>query len=94
MAKVLTDSLNLSSELAMGLSLGGLQLSSNPGSGTFNLGDLNRHNAIEHDASLSRKDFSVDGDSRSFSEEIFCEFLGYFGNDKNLTIANAATARW
>jgi len=37
----------------------------------FNLDDLKLHNAVEHDASLSRGDLAVTGDNLHFNETIF-----------------------
>jgi hypothetical protein len=52
--------LNVSAEVATSLSTLGLTLSKDPSSKAFDLDDLNKHNAIEHDASLSRKDYDVE----------------------------------
>ncbi|KAJ7596366.1 Cloroperoxidase [Mycena floridula] len=38
---------------------------------TFTLDDIKLHNAVEHDASLSRSDFAVTGDNLHFNETIF-----------------------
>lgn len=93
--KALGKALNVSEETATTLAKGGLRTSSDPASGTFSLEDLRKHNMIEHDASLSRKDTSVDGDNFSFNREVFDEFLSYFkGSSGVITIPAAAAARW
>lgn len=93
--KALGKALNVSEETATTLAKGGLRTSSDPASGTFSLEDLRKHNMIEHDASLSRKDTSVDGDNFSFNREVFDEFLSHFkGSSGVITIPAAAAARW
>ncbi|KAF2476480.1 Cloroperoxidase [Lindgomyces ingoldianus] len=87
-------SLNFGEDLATFLALAGLKTSSNPASTIFNLDDLNKHSLIEHDASLSRADFNLGGDSHTFSQEIFDETLSYFGALEEISIADAGAARW
>ncbi|KAH7115117.1 Chloroperoxidase [Dendryphion nanum] len=66
-------------------------------SGQFSLKDIAKRGVpetMEHDASLSRKDFAVDGDATSFSPRIFREFLAFLGAKKEIGIQDAARARW
>jgi hypothetical protein len=46
-------------------------------SSTFNLDDIAKHNVIEHDGSLSRADFAVTGDAKTFNETVWSETWGY-----------------
>lgn len=46
-------------------------------SSTFNLDDIAKHNIIEHDGSLSRADFAVTGDAKTFNETVWGETRGY-----------------
>ncbi|KAF2192739.1 Cloroperoxidase [Zopfia rhizophila CBS 207.26] len=94
LVKAINGALNLSVEMTTVVARLGLSTSSNPGSGTFNLDDLNKHGIIEHDASLSRADFSRNGDNHSFQSDVFEDFIGHFDGKQNITIPDAATARW
>jgi hypothetical protein len=93
LVEVLVSSLNISSDIATTISLGALQTSSNPASGKFNLDDLAKHNIIEHDGSLSRRDL-FEGDNHSFCQKTFDEFLSYVNDTEKVTIAGAAAGRW
>ncbi|TQN67024.1 putative sterigmatocystin biosynthesis peroxidase stcC [Colletotrichum shisoi] len=44
---------------------------------TFNLDDIAKHNVIEHDGSLSRADFVVTGDAKTFNQTVWAETRGY-----------------
>ena len=91
--KQLHDALNLDTAIATTLAFAGLKLSSDPASGTFSLADLQRHNAIEHDGSMSRLDVGLGGKGE-FHQESFDEFVSGFGNATNITIPMAAKGRW
>lgn len=65
-----------------------------PSKGVFTLGDLNKHNFFEHDASLSRVDFGLGGDGHTFDKPTFKRFLSFFGNDEFVTLEKAALARY
>jgi hypothetical protein len=86
--------LNVSAEVATSLSTLGLTLSKDPSSKAFDLDDLNKHNAIEHDASLSRKDYDLGGDAQAFNEEVFNETLSYFNGATDIGLEEVAAARW
>jgi hypothetical protein len=94
LVKALGEGLNVSSEIATTLARFGMSVSSDPASGAFNLDDLNKHNALEHDASLSRKDFDLGGASQAFDSDVFQETLGYFNGATNVSIKDVAAARW
>ena len=59
-------------------------------SGAFNLDDLDQHNfPIEHDASLSRKDFYF-GDDHTFYDPIWQQVLSFYsGSDKTALLPSA-----
>lgn len=58
----------------------------------FNLPDLNKHNAVEHDGSLSRADAST-GNHWSFNKTIFNSYMAQFKGKETITIEMAAKAR-
>ncbi|KAF2802917.1 Cloroperoxidase [Mytilinidion resinicola] len=82
---------NLSPELARIVSFGGIALG--PGNGTFSLLDLNKHNAIEHDGSLSRADYNLGGDNFSLNPAIFASYMRWFEGSGNMSLNAAAVAR-
>ncbi|KAK1566001.1 Chloroperoxidase [Colletotrichum navitas] len=57
---------------------------------TFHLNDLNKHDLIEHDASLSRADIFF-GDNWSFNQTIFDETKSHWPSE-TISIMDAATA--
>ncbi|KAF2752320.1 Cloroperoxidase [Sporormia fimetaria CBS 119925] len=92
--QAITTQLNVSTEIATTMAMGGMRLSTNPSSGTFSLKDLGRHNAIEHDGSLSRRD-AAQGDQVSFDRKTFKQFVDALGSTNGrVTMAAAAKARW
>jgi hypothetical protein len=91
--KAMQEALNVSTEIATTLSLAGMRTSTNPSSGSFTLGDLKRHNIIEHDGSLSRKDVT-EGDVGDFCPKIFHQYLSAFNGTKDVSLPLAAAARW
>ncbi|KAF7586686.1 hypothetical protein BBP40_008492 [Aspergillus hancockii] len=54
-----------------------LETNPTPNATTFSLDDLDRHNIIEHDGSLSRGDF-YSGDNHSFNQTTFDEARSYW----------------
>ncbi|OHE99459.1 hypothetical protein CORC01_05259 [Colletotrichum orchidophilum] len=65
---------------------------------TFNLDDIAKHNVIEHDGSLSRADYAVTGDAKTFNETVWAETRGYLeagsaATDNKVGVATMATAR-
>jgi hypothetical protein len=94
LVKALGEGLNVSAETATALATLGLSLSKDPASGAFDLDDLNKHNAIEHDASLSRRDFDLGGNAQAFDRETFQETLSFFKGATNVGIEDVAAARW
>ncbi|KZL84158.1 deoxyribonuclease -related protein [Colletotrichum incanum] len=64
----------------------------NPGASFINLDMLHKHNFIEHDGSLSRRDMYFDP-SNSFDEETFDAFMSYFGDAVAINTSTIANAR-
>ncbi|KAK1978077.1 Chloroperoxidase [Colletotrichum cereale] len=66
---------------------------------TFNLDDLANPDFIEHSGSLSRADFAVTGDAKTFNQTVWNETLGYLeagasaAADGKIDIKTMATAR-
>ncbi|KAK2614984.1 hypothetical protein N8I77_001764 [Diaporthe amygdali] len=67
-----------------------LEASSTGNKDTFQLSDLNKHNLIEHDASLSRADIFF-GDNWSFNQTIFDETKSYWPST-TISLSDAAKA--
>lgn len=93
LVKALGDGLKISAEVATALSGNGIQLSKNPNSGAFDLDDLNKHDAIEHDASLSRKDIDLGGNA-NFDAQTFQQTLGFYKGASDIGLEQVADARW
>lgn len=53
---------------------------------------IHKHNVLEHDASVSRRDTYFDP-TNPFDAATFDNFLSYFGNEQNITVAAAENAR-
>ena len=84
----------MSVESATHLAVVGLAISKNPASGAFDLDELKKHNAIEHDGSLTRKDYDLGGQAQEFDPEVFAETLSYFKGATEITLRDVAAARW
>ncbi|WPG97684.1 Chloroperoxidase [Acrodontium crateriforme] len=91
--QALPGALNLEYSLATVLATGGLFSSPNFWDGKFSLSDLNKHNFIEHDGSISRADFGLTGDGHSFNHEIFNEYMSVYKGSKETSIEAAARGR-
>ncbi|KAL4809844.1 Chloroperoxidase [Aspergillus unguis] len=86
------QSINFDEALAM--SMFDIVLQGNPGATDFDLDSLNKHNAGEHDASLSRLD-AYFGNNHLFNPSVFAQTRQYW-TDKTLTaqmLANSKLAR-
>lgn len=94
LVKALGEAINVSSELATSLATLGVGLGSNPADGTFDLDDLEKHNALEHDASLSRKDYDLGGQDQAFCPQVFNETLSFYNGATDVGIPEVAAARW
>ena len=91
--KALGETYNVGLDLSTAFAFGGLLTSKDIWSGKFNLDDVRKHGFIEHDASLSRQDFEVDGDATTFKPEIWGSFMESYEGMTNTTIEAAARAR-
>jgi hypothetical protein len=94
LVQVMGEVFNISPELATIVSSLGLLTAPNPSAGSFDLDNLDKHNAFEHDASLSRADFALGGDDHTFRPDIFAKFIAFFDGMENVTIPVAAAARY
>ncbi|KAF2275381.1 Chloroperoxidase, partial [Westerdykella ornata] len=96
LVNALTQTFNLSPELATIVSqLGLLTNPEGAATGRFDLPHLNKHNAFEHDASLSRVDFAFSGEKgvAKFDKATFARFFKHFTTDY-ITLQQAAAARY
>ncbi|KAK7179447.1 chloroperoxidase [Paraphaeosphaeria sporulosa] len=93
---VLNETLNISPEISEFFASAGLSLASDPSLGHFQLDDLNKHNAIEHDASLSRVDFHFVGKEgvARFNYATFKRWFSHFHGQEFIDIESAARARF
>ncbi|KAH7016690.1 Peroxidase, family 2-domain-containing protein [Ilyonectria destructans] len=85
------NGLNLDSAFADIMFDPALLTSPKENSSTFDLDNLNRHNLLEHDGSLSRADAYWD-DSQVFNTTVYAETLSYFEGD-TVDLKSAAAAR-
>ncbi|KAF2760167.1 Cloroperoxidase [Pseudovirgaria hyperparasitica] len=89
---------NLSPELASTVARIGFEVKPEPRNGFFDLPDLNRHNAFEHDASLSRDDYDDEGVGAAnvarFSQRQFDEWFAHFDGLDYIENKVAAKARY
>jgi Peroxidase, family 2 len=90
----MADAYNVAADVAIVLSIGGLGASPNPLGLTLDLADLDKHNFIEHDGSLSRADFGEGGDDHTFNPDIFHAFMSGFAGLDNTTTESAAKAKF
>lgn len=86
------ESINLAPEATFLVTVKALQASSTGNFLTLHLDDLNKHNIIEHDGSLSRADFHS-GDNHTFQPALFASFLSHLGAHPTISIPVAAEAR-
>eukprot|EP00475_Leptophrys_vorax_P004050 TRINITY_DN123_c0_g1_i1.p1 TRINITY_DN123_c0_g1~~TRINITY_DN123_c0_g1_i1.p1 ORF type:complete len:245 (-),score=44.15 TRINITY_DN123_c0_g1_i1:126-860(-) len=93
----LTEVYNLDSSFAGTLADGALnKLGKSDANGdlVISLSDLNEHNAIEHDASLTRQDYGdTGGDNHSPNADLIAELKGFSSDGTVLTWCDVATAR-
>ena len=88
--KMLTDAMeevfNIGFDLRTILAVGGVFASPTALQyGTMDLDDLDKHNFIEHDGSLSRAPFHEAGDDHTFRQDIFDQVLNFFSNTTDAT---------
>ncbi|ORY67212.1 Chloroperoxidase [Pseudomassariella vexata] len=92
---VLGKAFNLSPELATVIAQLGIA-TNDPSADFFDLPNLNKHNAFEHDASLSRVDFAFSGEENiaTFDEATFRRFFDPFNGSEYIGLQAAAAARY
>jgi hypothetical protein len=95
LVQAMTSTFHMSEGLARFFANGSRAVASNPLTGKINLDDLNRHNVLEHDASLSRADAGErpGGDNHSFNKTIFDGFMAHYAGMEHTTLEAAAKAR-
>ncbi|KAH7087099.1 Peroxidase, family 2-domain-containing protein [Paraphoma chrysanthemicola] len=95
-ADALGKAFNLSLEMGTIVASIGLATAPDPSLGFFNLNHLNKHNAFEHDASLSRVDYYFSGDEgiAKFDNETFNRWFSHFDGLTYIDIDIAAKARY
>ena len=91
--KALGDTYNVGLDVSTIFGLGGLFASPHFVGGSFNLSDVDRHNWIEHDVSLSRADVEVSGDAVSFRPDIWRKVVASYEGAKMTSVETAARAR-
>jgi hypothetical protein len=96
LADALAKTFNLSIEMGTIVSGIGLATAPDPSLGYFNLNHLNKHNAFEHDASLSRVDYYFSGDDgiAKFDNATFNRWFSHFDGLQYIDIETAAKARY
>lgn len=86
----LKNGLNVGKDIAIAAGTGALALNPNASAGWFDLDMLDKHNAIEHDASLSRGDYFF-GNDHTFNQTAFGQSLSQFP-DEIINVSDAANA--
>ncbi|KAJ5495327.1 hypothetical protein N7539_000443 [Penicillium diatomitis] len=87
----LKDSINLARDFSKTFYQAGLKTNLSPNATTFSLDDLSHHNILEHDASLSRRDY-YSGNDHSFDQATFDQTRSYWQGDE-IDVYHAALAR-
>jgi len=87
--------LNVGSDVSVSLGTAAIALVAPAHSTSFDLDQLNKHNVIEHDASLSRSDYNVspDHDNHDFNQTIFDQVLRVYEGMTETSIEVAAKAK-
>ncbi|CAI6331161.1 unnamed protein product [Periconia digitata] len=96
MADALAATFNLSPEMGTIVATIGLSTTPDPSAGFMDLNHLNKHNAFEHDASLSRVDHYFSGDEgiAKFDNATFGRWFSHFKGLEYIDIEIAAKARY
>ncbi|KFA56383.1 hypothetical protein S40293_05040 [Stachybotrys chartarum IBT 40293] len=89
----LDKALNIDGEMGGLLFEFALTTNPEPNATYFSLEDLSRHNVLEHDASLSRADFALFNDSRTFHRPTYDETRSYWTGEF-VDVQMAANARY
>lgn len=96
LASTLAETFNLSPEMGTIVAAIGLNTAPDPSVGHFQLDHLNKHNAFEHDASLSRVDFAFSGEAgiAKFDNDTFNRWFSHFDGLEYIDMEIAAKARY
>ena len=85
LTKAMQETFNFGFGIRTVLAIGGLFSSPHPSGGKMDLNDLDKHNYIEHDGSLSRAPYHLGGDDHTFRQDIFNQVLSFYSNATNAT---------
>lgn len=80
LTKAMKETFNFGLDIRTVLAIGGLLSSPHPFGGMMDLDDLDKHNYIEHDGSLSRAPYHQSGDDHTFRQDIFDQVLSFYPN--------------
>ncbi|KAI9788917.1 MAG: hypothetical protein M1816_006482 [Peltula sp. TS41687] len=96
LAEALTETFNLSPEMGTIVATIGLNTAPDPSLGYYQLDHLNKHNAFEHDGSLSRVDFAFSGEEgvAKFDNKTFNRWFSHFDGLEYIDMEIAAKARY
>lgn len=89
----LLDGYNVGNDFSTVIGAFGSLSSKRPLSGTFDLDNLDLHDLIEHDSSLSRNDIYF-GDNHSFDNDKWQEVLAYANGSQTFDITSGAKAKY
>ncbi|ETS88094.1 hypothetical protein PFICI_01922 [Pestalotiopsis fici W106-1] len=89
--QALSDGINIDPTTLAGAAQAAVSLSTTGNSSTFHLHDTLKHNAIEHDGSMSRNDV-YEGDALHFNATVWAQTTALFTND-TISLETAALAR-
>lgn len=92
----LFNGLNVGADFSLGIFTSATVLgatSTGPSGIFFDLDMLNKHNALEHDLSLSRADINNGGDDHTFNSTIFDAYMKAYAGQNATTFASAGKAR-
>ncbi|GAB1314495.1 hypothetical protein MFIFM68171_04705 [Madurella fahalii] len=92
LVSALKEAINLAPDATLLVGVKALQTSTTGKRWTFHLDDLAKHGVIEHDGSLSRRDFSS-GDNSAFAPEVWAAVASHFAGAETISIETAARAR-
>jgi hypothetical protein len=91
--KAMVSSINFNHTLGSIFAMAGVAANPDHSAHTFDLDHVDKHNWIEHDVSLSRKDTAF-GSNSKFDKEQFDKFLAVYGDKEATDFATASKARY
>ncbi|KAF7535445.1 heme-thiolate peroxidase [Neopestalotiopsis clavispora] len=92
LTQALSDGINIDPTTLAGAVQAAVSLSTTGNSSTFHLHDTLKHNAIEHDGSMSRDDVYNGGDALHFNATVWAQTTALFTED-TISLETAALAR-